>query len=181
MNPFVFLIDILFHLYTVVLMLRLILQWAKADFYNPVSQFIVKITNPLVKPLRKIVPGFFGIDFATLVLILALTTVKILIVYSLSGYNLGGSLLIITVLLDTVDLILNIFLFAIIIQAILSWVNPDPYNPVVALLNSLTWPILKHIRKLIPPISGFDISPIFAIIAIMFIQQSIHYLVKALL
>lgn len=181
MNPFVFLIDILFHLYTVVLMLRLILQWARADFYNPVSQFIVKITNPLVRPLRKIIPGFFGIDFATLVLILALTSIKILIVYSLSGYSLVSGLLVITVLLDTIDLLLNIFLFAIIIQALLSWVNPDPYNPVVALLNSLTWPILKHFRKLIPPISGFDISPIFAIIAIMFIQQSIHYLLKAFL
>ncbi|MCW8955564.1 MAG: YggT family protein [Gammaproteobacteria bacterium] len=179
MNPFVFLIDILFHLYTVVLMLRLLLQWAKADFYNPVSQFIVKITNPLVLPLRKIIPGFFGLDFATLVLILVISTIKILIVYSLSGYNLSSSLLIITVLLETIDLLLNIFLFAIIIQALLSWVNPDPYNPVVALLNSLTWPILKHFRKLIPPISGFDISPIFAIISIMFIQQSIHYLVKA--
>lgn len=181
MNPFVFLIDILFHLYTVILMLRLILQWARADFYNPVSQFIVKITNPLVKPLRRIIPGFFGIDFATLVLIFALTTIKILIVYSLSGYSLFSGLLIITILLDVVDLLLNIFLFAIIIQALLSWVNPDPYNPVVALLNSLTWPILKHFRKLIPPISGFDISPIFAIISIMFIQQSIHYLVKAFL
>lgn len=181
MNPFVFLIDILFHLYTVILMLRLILQWARADFYNPVSQFIVKITNPLVKPLRRIIPGFFGIDFATLVLIFALTTIKILIVYSLSGYNLFSGLLIITIVLDVVDLLLNIFLFAIIIQALLSWVNPDPYNPVVALLNSLTWPILKHFRKLIPPISGFDLSPIFAIISIMFIQQSIHYLVKAFL
>ncbi len=181
MNPFVFLIDILFHLYTVILMLRLILQWAGADFYNPVSQFIVKITNPLVKPLRRIIPGFFGIDFATLVLIFALTTIKILIVYSLSGYNLFSGLLIITIVLEVVDLLLNIFLFAIIIQALLSWVNPDPYNPVVALLNSLTWPILKHFRKLIPPISGFDISPIFAIISIMFIQQSIHYLVKAFL
>ena len=181
MNPFVFLIDILFHLYTVILMLRLILQWAGADFYNPVSQFIVKITNPLVKPLRRIIPGFFGIDFATLVLIFALTTIKILIVYSLSGYNLFSGLLIITIVLEVVDLLLNIFLFAIIIQALLSWVNPDPYTPVVALLNSLTWPILKHFRKLIPPISGFDISPIFAIISIMFIQQSIHYLVKAFL
>ena len=178
MNPFVFLIDILFHLYTVILMLRLILQWARADFYNPVSQFIVKITNPVVRPMRKLIPGFFGIDFATLVLILALTTIKLLIVFSLSGYNLTGSLLVMTVLLETIDLLLNIFLFAIIIQALLSWVNPDPYNPVVGLLNSLTWPILKHFRKLIPPISGFDISPIFAIISIMFIQQSIHYLVK---
>ncbi|MDH5472225.1 MAG: YggT family protein [Gammaproteobacteria bacterium] len=68
------------------------------------------------------------------------------------------------------------FLFAIIIQAVLSWINPDPYNPIVSLLNYITWPVLKHFRKLLPPISGFDLSPIFAIIAIMFIKQSILYL-----
>ena len=78
-------------------------------------------------------------------------------------------------LLDTVNLVLNIFLFTIIVQAILSWVNPDPYNPVVGLLHSLTEPALKPFRKLVPPISGMDISPIFAIITILFIKQSIHY------
>jgi YggT family protein len=78
-------------------------------------------------------------------------------------------------LLDTINLLLNVFLFAIIIQAVLSWVNPDPYNPIVVLLNSITWPVLKPFKKLLPPIGGLDISPIFAIIAILFIKQSIHY------
>jgi len=172
MNPLVFLIDILLHLYITALMLRIILQWVRADFYNPVSQFIIKITNPVVKPMRKIIPGLWGIDLATLIIVLILSSIKTLVVYGL----LPANILIIKIIIETIDLTLSVFLYAIIIQAILSWVNPDPYNPVVGLLNSITWPILKHFRKLIPNMGGFDISPIFAIIAIMFVQQSIHYI-----
>jgi len=172
MNPLVFLIDILLHLYITALMLRIILQWVRADFYNPVSQFIIKITNPVVKPMRKIIPGLWGIDLATLIIVLLLSSIKTLVVYGL----LPANILIIKIIIETIDLTLSVFLYAIIIQAILSWVNPDPYNPVVGLLNSITWPILKHFRKLIPNMGGFDISPIFAIIAIMFVKQSIHYI-----
>ncbi|MCW9004168.1 MAG: YggT family protein [Gammaproteobacteria bacterium] len=175
MNPFAFLIDILFHLYTVLLMLRLILQLVKADFYNPVCQFIVKSTNPVVIPLRRFIAGIWGIDFATLLLIFAFTASKILLVSGLSGFDVSIAAVIISTLIETIMLTLDIFLFAIIIQALLSWINPDPYNPVVSLLNYLTWPVLKYFRKLLPPVSGFDLSPIFAIIAIMFIKQSIQY------
>ena len=179
MNPFVFLIDTLFYLYILLLMLRLLLQWAKADFYNPLSQFIVKLTNPPVIPLRRIIPGYWGIDFATLVLVLLLTAIKLAVVAMINGVDpaalsfLGIS---VAAVFETIDLILSIFLFAIFIQAILSWINPDPYNPVMSVLGSLTRPVLTPFRKMIPPISGIDISPIFAIIAIMFIKQSLHYL-----
>jgi len=177
MNPFVFLIDILLHLYITALMLRIILQIVRADFYNPVSQFIVKITNPLVKPLRRIIPGLWGIDMATLVIVLILEVVKTLVMYGV----LPVDWLIIKSLVETINLALSIFLYAIIIQAILSWVNPDPHNPIVGLLNNITWPVLKHFRKLLPNMGGFDLSPIFAIIAIMFVQQSILYLLGMVL
>jgi len=177
MNPFVFLIDILLQLYISALMLRIILQIVRADFYNPVSQFIVKITNPLVKPMRRIIPSLWGIDMATLVIVLLLEVVKTLVVYGV----LPVDWLIIKSFIETINLVLSIFLYAIIIQAILSWVNPDPRNPVVGLLNSITWPVLKHFRKLLPDMGGFDLSPIFAIIAIMFVQQSILYLFGMLL
>jgi len=180
MNPFAFLVDILMHLYTLVLMLRLLLQWVKADFYNPVSQFIVKITNPVVVPVRRIIPGYGGIDVATLLLILLVTALKLTLVALLNEVaitSISALGLTVNTLLDSIDLLLNVFLFAIFIQAILSWVNPDPYNPVMSLLHSLTWPVLKPFRKLVPPISGFDISPIFAIIAILFIKQSLHYFI----
>jgi len=172
MNPFVFLIDILFQLYATALLIRLLLQWVRADFYNPVSQFIIKITNPPVKPLRRLIPGYGGIDIATLLLAILVLAVKIMLVHQTVNPLLIGLLSI----GQALTLILSIFLYSIIIQAVLSWVNPDPYNPAVSLLNSLTYPVLKHFRKLIPPISGMDISPIFAIIAIMFVQYSIRYI-----
>lgn len=178
MNPFAFLLDTLFNLYIFALMLRLIMQWVRADFYNPVSQFVVKITSPVVRPLRRVIPGYGGLDFATLLLVLVFTAVKLSLVAIINGASLGDINLLgllIKTLLDTVDLVLNIFLFAIIIQAVLSWVNPDPYNPMMGLLNSITWPVLKHFRKLLPPMGGFDLSPLFAIILIMFVKQSIHY------
>lgn len=172
MNPFVFLIDILLQLYATALLIRVLLQWVGADFYNPVSQFIVKITNPPVKPMRKLIPGFFGIDMATLVLSILVLAIKVMVVYQ--TFNpVAISLLAIGQLLM---LGLSIFLYSIIIQAILSWVNPDPYNPAVSLLNSITFPVLKHFRSLLPPMGGMDLSPMIAIIVIMFVQYSIRYL-----
>ncbi len=179
MNPFAFLIDTLLYLYTLLLMLRLLLQWARADFYNPLSQFIVKVTNPPVLPLRRIIPGYWGIDFATLILVLLITAVKLALISMINGIDPAALSIIslaVVAVFETIDLILSVFLFAIFIQAILSWISPDPYNPVMSILGSLTRPVLRPFRKLIPPISGIDISPIFAIIAIMFIKQSLHYL-----
>ena len=175
MNPFVFLIDIVFQLYATILLVRLLLQWVRADFYNPLSQFIVKITNPPVLPLRKIIPGFGGIDVATLVLVYLILAIKTMLVFQTTD------VLAIAIIAfgQTLILIISIFLYSIIIQAILSWVNPDPQNPAVSLLNSLTRPVLKHFRNLMPPISGMDISPIFAIIALMFVQYSVRYIFSA--
>ena len=172
MNPFVFLIDIVIQLYATALLIRVLLQWTRADFYNPISQFIVKVTNPPVKPLRKIIPGFWGIDMATLLLAIIVIAIKVMIVYQ----TVNPLAILLVSIGQTLILILSIFLYSIIIQAILSWVNPDPHNPAVNLLNSLTHPVLKHFRNLIPPISGMDISPIFAIIALLFIQYTVRYL-----
>lgn len=172
MNPFIFLIDIIFQLYATLLLIRVLLQWARADFYNPITQFIVKVTNPPVLPLRRIIPSIGGLDMATLLLTLLVLAIKVMLVYqtvnplAVSVVALGQLLI----------LFISIYLYAIIIQAILSWVNPDPYNPAVSLLNSLTFPLMKHFRRLMPPISGMDISPIFAIIVLMFVQYSIRYL-----
>ena len=172
MNPFIFLIDIIFQLYATALLIRVLLQWVRADFYNPVSQFIVKITNPLVLPLRKIIPGFGGIDAATLLLAFLVLAIKVMLIYqTIEPLTVG-----LIALGETLVLIISVFLYSIIIQAILSWVNPDPYNPAVALLNSLTFPILKHFRNLIPPMGGMDISSLFAIITLMFVQYSIRYI-----
>jgi len=179
-NPFVFLIETLLDLYIIVLMLRFILQQVRADFYNPISQFIVKATAPVLNPARKIIPGFGGIDVATIVVVVLFIVVKISIVALLSGYSPTLLALLLTGVRDFIKLALNIFIFSIIIQAILSWINPDPYNPVSGVLFSITRPVLEPVRRLIKPIGGLDLSPLFALIALMFVERLVVYLFQML-
>ena len=175
MNPFVFLIDTLFYLYTVLLMLRLLLQWVRADFYNPLSQFIVKATSPVVVPIRRIIPSIGGIDLATLLLVLSFTFTKLILISWISDLPFSAPWLLLATALETIILLLDIFLFSIFILAIMSWINPDPYHPAATLLRSLSRPVMKPLQKFIPPMGGIDISPMVAIILIMFIKQSLRY------
>jgi len=175
MNPFIFLIDTLFYLYTLLLMLRLLLQWVRADFYNPLSQFVVKATSPVVIPLRRIIPSVGGIDLATLLLVLTITFIKLMLISWITDIPFSAPWLLLATAMETIVLLLDIFLFSIIILAIMSWVNPDPYHPAAALLRSLSRPIMKPLQQLIPPMGGIDISPMIAIILIMFIKQSLRY------
>lgn len=175
MNPFVFLIETVFYFYTLLLMLRLLLQWVRADFYNPLSQFVVRATNPVVKPLRRIIPGLGGIDLASLLLVIGLTAIKIVVVTWIMDIPVNPLSLLLTSLMETFVLLLDIFLFSIFILAIMSWINPDPYHPAAALLSNLTRPVMRPLRKYIPPIGGIDITPMIAIIIILFIKQSLNY------
>jgi len=179
-NPFIFLIETLLDLYIIVLMLRFILQQVRADFYNPISQFIVKATAPVLNPARKIIPSVGGIDVATLVVVVAFIAVKIFIIALLSGYSPSVLALLLTGVRDFITLALNIFIFSIIIQAILSWINPDPSNPVAGVLYSITRPVLQPFRRLIKPMGGLDLSPLFALIALMFAERLIVYLFQLL-
>lgn len=179
-NPLVFLIETLLDLYIIVLMLRFILQQVRADFYNPISQFIVKATAPVLNPVRKIIPGFGGVDVATIVVVVVFIIIKIYIIALLAGYSPTLLALLLTAIRDFITLALNIFIFAIIIQAILSWINPDPYNPVSGVLFSITRPVLQPVRRLIKPIGGLDLSPLFALIALMFIDRLVAYLFQLL-
>lgn len=179
-NPLIFLIETLFDLYIIVLMLRFILQQVRADFYNPISQFIVKATSPVLNPARRIIPGVGGIDVATITVVIGFIAVKIFIVALLSGYSPTLPALLITGIRDFITLTLNIFIFAIIIHAILSWINPDPYNPVSGILFSITRPVLEPFRRIIKPIGGLDLSPLVALIALMFIERLVIYLFNML-
>lgn len=163
-NAATFLIETIFGLYILIVMLRFLLQWARADFYNPVSQFIVKATQPALKPLRKIIPGIGGLDAAALVFMIILKLVELWLVTGLLGLSpqIGG--LVILSIADLLGLLINVFIFSILIQVIISWVNPGMHNPVMGLLHSLTEPLLGPARRVIPPISGLDLSPIVVII-----------------
>ena len=170
-NPFIFLIDTLFSVYIAIMLLRFILQQVGADFYNPISQFIVKATQPLVVPTRQLIPSIRKVDTATLVLVLALILIKLVLILSIAGFQFNGLQLIIRALYDLISLTFDVFIVALFVQAILSWVNPDPYHPVSSLLRSLTSPVLRPIQKNIPSMGGIDLSTLIALIALMFIKR----------
>lgn len=174
-NAGIFLIKTLFGLYILAIMLRFLFQWVRADFYNPLSQFLVKVTNPPLLPLRRIIPGFGGIDLASVVLMLLLQILELILVGLVRGYSFQPLGLFVLSIAELSSLLLNVFFFSILIQVILSWVNPGGYNPATALLYSLNEPVLRPARRLIPPISGLDLSPIVVMIGL----QLATYLVVA--
>lgn len=165
------LISTLFGLYILVVMLRFLLQLVRANFRNPVAQFIVKVTNPPLKFLRRIVPGLGGIDFASVMLMLLLQILSNVIVAAIAGQDYTLPHLLIASFTDLVALAINVFIFSILIEVILSWVNPSGYNPSVALVHSLNEPILRPARRAIPPISGIDLSPLVVMLALQLLKM----------
>jgi YggT family protein len=166
----VFLIQTLFGFYILAVMLRFLLQWVRADFYNPLVQFLVRITNPPLLPLRRIIPGYRGLDLASVVLAFVLQTVEMLLIILLLGQPVGVGGLLMLAVLELLKLLINIYLWGVIIQAVLSWFNPDPYHPAARVLAQLTAPVLKPARRLLPPISGVDLSPMLVVVALIFIS-----------
>lgn len=179
MSPLMLIINTLFDMYILLVLLRFLLQLLRADFYNPVSQFIVKVTSAPLKMLRRVIPSFAGQDSASIVLCLSLIYLKFIILRALSipavqigtavapigGVSYAG--LFVISIADLVALTMTVFLIAIIIQVILSWVNPGQYNPVIGLVQKIASPVLKPIQKLIPSIGGLDLSPLLATLVLM--------------
>ena len=170
-NPLVFLVQTLFGLYILAVLLRFLLQLVRADFYNPISQFLVKATNPPLKILRRIIPGLGGIDLSSLVLAWLLKTVELLLIVSIMGnsVNLLGPAL--WAIPELVELLINIYLFGVLIQVILSWISPGNYNPAIALLHSLTDPVMRPARNLLPPMGGIDLSPMLVMIGLVLLKM----------
>lgn len=170
MTAIVFLVQTLFGFYILAVMLRFLLQLVRADFYNPLVQFLVRITNPILVPLRRIIPGYRGLDLAALVLALLLQTIETLVITLLFNQPVGVGGLFMVATLELFKLLINIYLWSVIIQAVMSWFNPDPYHPAARLLSQLTAPVLSPARRLLPPISGIDLSPMLVVIALVFIS-----------
>ncbi len=170
-----FIIKTIAQLYLLVLLLRLWLPLLRADFRNPLAQGILRITSPLVVPLRRLLPSIGRLDTSTVLVAYALQYLTILVLVAVSGHVVPTALILITTIIELVILSLNLFFFVILIKIILSWVAPHTHNPATALLSTMAEPVLRPFRRVIPPIGGFDISPIFAIIllqaAVIFLQD----------
>ena len=148
-------------------LLRLLLQLARADFYNPISQFVVKVTQPLLRPLRRILPPAGRVDTASLVLAFAIQCIATLVVLALAGISLRNPVLLLAwSALGIASLLLNIYFFGILLLIVLSWVAPHSNHPGIALLHQLTEPVMAPVRRLLPPIGGLDLSPILVFVII---------------
>jgi YggT family protein len=162
------------------MLLRFLLQLVRADFYNPISQFLVKITNPVVVPLRRIIPGIAGLDLASLVLCLVLQMLGIVVILMLNGLNPPNiALLLVWSLLGLVGLVVNVYFFAILVMIILSWVAPGSNSPAAYLLYQLTEPVMRPVRNMLPSMGGIDFSPILVFILINVIQIALSHMAVA--
>ena len=167
----IFVIQTLGSLYLLIVLLRFILQLVRANFYNPLCQFTVKATQPLLKPLRRVIPSLFGLDMSSLVLAIVVQMVIFAVVLTLSymSFNVLGLLL--WAIIGVTALFLKVFFFALIINVILSWVAPGGASPAAELVNQITEPALAPFRRFLPSMGGLDISPILAFMVIQLIQS----------
>lgn len=163
LNASTFLIQTLFHMYLMILLLRLILPWVQADYYHPVSQFVITLTDPLVLPVRRCFPYVRHINVPTLIVLVAIDMLQWVLLWLLRYHQLPHLVgLFILTLGDLLGLAINLEFFIIIVWVIFSWVNP--YHPVALLLARLSHPVLQPIRRYVPMVAGFDISPALGIV-----------------
>lgn len=165
-NAAVFLISTVFNLYIFVVMLRFLMQWVRADFYNPVSQFVVKITNPPLRPLRRIIPGLAGMDLASVVLLIALQVVDLMLINLAVGRVSSAGGLFVTAIAALLSTLITLYFITIFVEVILSWIATGAYSPITYLITQLNAPIMAPARRLIPPIGGIDLSPLVVIIVL---------------
>ncbi len=172
-NAGTFLIETLVGLLLLVVLLRLIFQMVRADFRNPVSQFVVKVTDPMLKPLRRVIPSMGGIDMASVVLLLLIQYTELFLITLVNGIEFLPLGMFVLGIGKVIGLIITVYTFSILIQVVLSWVNPGSHNPMVGLLYSINEPVLGRARKMLPAFQGFDFSPIVAMILLQLMSMLI--------
>jgi len=162
------LISIVFNFFIWSVWLRFMLQWVRADFYNPYVQTLVTITNPLLLPLRRLVPGLGGIDLASVLLALALAALEWTLRLAVGGMSINPVAITLLAITELLSVTIYAEIFSILILVVVSWINPQSYNPLLPLLVRLTDPIVRPIRRLIPAIGLLDLSPMAATLALFF-------------
>lgn len=177
-DPIALIISTFGNLYAFMVVLRFLLQLAQADYYNPISQAVVKVTAMPLAPLQKILPRMGRWDLSALLLavLVKFATFMLLILTSASQGFPDMVALIIVSAIGVVDMILTVYFWAVLGSVIISWVAPNSYHPAPQLLQQLTEPLFALVRKVIPPLGGLDLSPIFIFLAIQIIQGQLGML-----
>jgi YggT family protein len=163
-SALIFLVKTLSDLYLLTFLLRFILQWVRAGYYNPLSQFVLRVTSPLVIPARRVLPSVAGLDVPTLVVLIILEGIVTWLLTSLAGFSLPIPTLLLYVLLRLVALTLWFYTMALLAYVILSWFGGGGRNPFAAVLSELVEPVLRPVRRLLPPIGGLDLSPMLVML-----------------
>lgn len=169
-QAFAYLIGTLIDLYVAAILLRFLLQWVRADFYNPMCQFLVKVTNPVVVPFRRIVPAIGPVDTASIIVMLLLQAIGVFLITALGAAVMSPAQVLVYSCIKMLMMVLLMYTVLIIVAVILSWFGGRARHPIVPLIFQLTEPVLRPFRKIIPPIAGVDLSPLFALIAIRFLM-----------
>ncbi len=170
------LVTTLFDLIILVFLLRLFLQWVKVDFYNPLAQFIAKVTAPLINPLQRVIPTIHNINLSALIIVLLAEIVKISLLLWIGAFHVPHKIgVVIWALGDAINHTVNLFFYAILMQATISWFHPQGGNPLLEVLYRLTQPILQPFQRIIPLIAGVDISPLPAMFLLKLISMCIAY------
>jgi YggT family protein len=167
----VYLIQTFFGLYTLMIMVRVLMQVARADYYNPICQAIVKITDPAVRLFRPVLPSVMGVDFAALATAFVVQLIAVMLIMVLWGGPVFSLLYIAWVLLGLFSIIFSIYFFALIIMVIASFIAPYSDHPALVLIHQLVEPICAPARKLLPPMGGLDFSIILVFVAINIIDD----------
>lgn len=178
-----FLLDTVFGFFVFVLLARFYLQLMRAPFRNPLGQFVSALTNWLVLPARRFIPGLFGVDLASLLLAWLVEALLLFLLYLIGGRGIAtvpGLVIGIFLTLSLLELVrygLYLLIGVILIQAAISWINP--YAPLAPLFNSLSAPLLRPFRRLIPPIGSVDLSPLFALVVAQLLLIPLNYLERS--
>lgn len=173
-EPLIFLVDTLFSLYILAVVVRFLLQWSGGDFYNPIAQLLIKLTHPPLKFLRRFIPSVGKIDSSAVVLALSLQMLAdFAILFLKSGVLVSIGALTVISFAQLLGTLINIFIFAIFAQALMSWINPGSFNAAMSILHSLSEPILAVCRKMLPDFGGIDLSPLTALILLQLAKMLI--------
>lgn len=171
-----YLIQTALSLYLMVMLLRFLLHASQADFYNPVSQFVVKVTNPALAPLRRPLPAVGRFDLAALAVSVLLQALGIVLLLLVNGVGLPNLTLIIAwSVVGVIALLVNIYFFALLAMIILSWVAGGSRHPAILLIHQITEPVMAPVRRLLPSMGGIDFSPILVFVLINVLQIALRH------
>ena len=161
------LIEVIFGLAVLLFVLRVLLQLVRANFYNPICQFVYKATNPVLMPMRRVLKPLRNLDSAGAVVAFLLECLKIWLLVAVAGRALGPAATLVLGFADLLSMLVGLYFALILARVILSWVGRDSYHPIVPLIAQLTQPVIAPLRRVLPDLGGFDLSPMMAMVLLM--------------